>query len=114
MMAKTAEPWAIFDKAIIGHKFVDPKSAISCISMALVIWWRPVITKGAYRNPNTALNNQLIEDVNPVFTIFEIQLPTVQPIGPKITCAAKTVGNNENNGTKSSRSTEDIFAEEDF
>ena len=99
MIARTAEPCAIFDKAIIGQRFVEPKSAINCISIAFVIWCKPVITKGAYKKPKTALNNQLIEEVKPVLTIFEIQLPIVQPTGPKMTWAAKTVGSRENNGT---------------
>jgi len=100
MIASTAEPCAIFDNAIIGHKLVEPKSAINCISMAFVIWCNPVITSGAYKKPNNALNNQLIDEVNPVFTIDEIQLPIAQPTGPNTTLAAITVGNSENSGTK--------------
>jgi hypothetical protein len=32
--------------------------------------------------------------------IPQAQLPIVQPIGPKMTCAANTVGTKANNGTK--------------
>ena len=72
--------------------------------MAFVIWCNPVITSGAYKKPNNALNNQLIDEVKPVFTIDEIQLPIAQPTGPNTTLAAITVGNSENSGTKSLRS----------
>ncbi len=58
------------------------------------------MTNGAYIKPKTAPNNQLNVDVNPAFTISETQLPIVQPIGPKMTCAANTVGTKANNGTK--------------
>ncbi len=46
MMPTTAEACAMFDSAIRGQIGVPPKSCISCRSTALVVWWRPVITKG--------------------------------------------------------------------
>lgn len=57
MMVKIVEFWVIFDKVIIGYKFVDLKFVISCILIVLVIWWRLVIIKGVYRNLNIVLNN---------------------------------------------------------
>ena len=65
IIARTADPWAILDKAIIGHSNVPPTCAINWRSIAFVIWCNPVITSGAYINPNTPANNQLNDDVNP-------------------------------------------------
>ena len=44
----------MLDRAIMGHSMVPPKSAMSCRSMALDMWCRPVITSGAYRAPKIA------------------------------------------------------------
>ena len=55
-MPSTAEPCAMLESAIMGHSIVPPKSAISCISMALDMWCRPVMTSGAYTKPKMAPN----------------------------------------------------------
>ena len=52
-VAATAEPWAMFDKAIIGHSRVVPACVavavwlINSKSIAFVMWCKPVITSGA-------------------------------------------------------------------
>src|SRR5699024_344711 len=91
---------AIFDRAIIGHKPVPPKSATNCVSIAFVIWCKPVITSGEYRAPKIKPNNQETGPVKPAYTTLEIQVPTVQPIGPKTVCAKIMAGTNDKNGTK--------------
>ena len=72
IIAKTAEPWAILDKAIIDQRIVPPKELANWVSIAFVIWCKPVITNGAYKKPNTPANNQFTDDVNPDQTILEI------------------------------------------
>ena len=105
IVAATAVPWAIFDKAIIGHNNVVPAwvavvdAFINSKSIAFVIWCNPVITKGEYKNPNTDANNQFNDDVKPANTTDEIADPIFQPIGPKIVWATIIVINSEKNGT---------------
>ena len=100
LMARTLEPCAILDSAIMGHRIVLCAGVFkSCESIAFVIWCRPVITSGAYRRPNTAANKNLKSDVSPAYTTSPIAFPIVQPIGPTTMCAMNTAGTNEQNGT---------------
>ena len=63
------------------------------------MWCNPVITSGAYTNPNIAANNHFKEEFKPTHTTFEIQSPITHPIGPNTVCANITDNNSEKNGT---------------
>ncbi|MNR12201.1 hypothetical protein D3C85_1285440 [compost metagenome] len=47
MMPTTADAWAMLESAISGQIGVPPMLCISCRSTALVVWWMPVMTRGA-------------------------------------------------------------------
>ena len=65
IMASTADAWAMLDRAIIGHSMVPPNCWDSVVSMALVMWCRPVMTSGAYSRPKMGAKTQRRLPVRP-------------------------------------------------
>lgn len=81
IIAKAADPCAIFDNATIGHKNVLPTLPISCKSTAKNVWCIPVITRGAYKPPYTSppINGAVL---NSHTTASVITFPIANVIGP--------------------------------
>ena len=89
----------MLDSAIMGQSMVVPVSAMSCRSMALVMWCRPVMTSGAYRPPKMAPNSTRNGPDMPAITTLPTAVPSVQPMGPTMKCAVMTPRSSEQNGT---------------
>ena len=99
LIASTAEPWAMLDRAIMGHRLVPPYRFTSWESMALVMWCRPVITMGAYSRPKRAANSQRTLEVRPAYTTEAMASPICHPMGPTMVWATRTAGTREQKGT---------------